>query len=121
MCSIWEAESAEQTELGNENKIFSTLTPDSPHHLSLVQECVSLEDKIRCKGTTHEVLDGNSVGVHGLSKSIVKKKCLRNAQNHQSTVAAAEIASSTSWLKLRDMALDHGPWGLPHCKHCFED
>ena len=40
---------------GNEsirNKIFSTLTPENPHHLSLVQEYVSLEDKIGCKDVT---------------------------------------------------------------------
>ena len=42
-------------------KIFSTLTPNSPRHLSLVQDCVSLEDKLGCHGITQEVLDGISV------------------------------------------------------------
>ena len=37
------------------------------------------------------------------------EKCLSDTQKHQSTAAAAEIASSTSWLKLWDMAMDYGP------------
>ena len=54
-------------------KIFSTLTPNSPRHLSLVRECLSLEDKIGCKGMTQGVLDGNSVAeVCGMSKSVLK-------------------------------------------------
>jgi hypothetical protein len=40
------------------------------------------------------------------------EKCLHDALDHQSTAAAAEIASSTSWLKLWDMALDHGTASL---------
>ena len=69
-------------------KIFSTLTPNSPRHLSLIQECVSLEDKLGCHGITQEVLDGNSVCGRGMTRLIVKtdwEKCLRDPQNHQST------------------------------------
>ena len=94
-------------------RIFYTLTPDSPRHLSLVRECLSLEDKIGCKGMTQGVLDGDSVAeVRGMSKSILKldwERCLCDARNRQSTAVAAEIASSISWLKLWDVALDYGP------------
>ena len=82
--------STESVSLGY--KIFSTLTPNSPRH-------VSLEDKLECHGITQEVLDGNSVCGRGMTRLIAKtdwEKCLRDAQNHQSTAVAAEIASSTS-------------------------
>ena len=104
--------------------IFSTLTPNSPRHLSLVQECVSLEDKLECHGIIQEVLDGNSVCGRGMTRLIVKTdwgKCLRDAQNHQSTALAAEIASSTSWLKLWDMALDHGHQGTVSLQALFRE
>ena len=95
-------------------------TRSFPHSLltvlasSLVQESVSLEDKLECHGITHEVLDDNSVCGRGMTRLIVKtgwEKCFRDAENHQSTAVAADIASSTSWLKLWDMALDHGHQG----------
>ena len=59
-------------------------------------------------------MDGNSVGVRGMTKLIAEtdwEKCLRDAKQHQSTSVAAEISSSTSWLKLWDMALDRGQLG----------
>ena len=49
------------------------------------------------------------------------EKCLREAQNHQSTALAAEIASSTSWLKLWDMALDHGHQGTVSLQALFRE
>ena len=45
-------------------------------------------------------------------------KCLRDAQ---STALAAEIASSTSWLKLWDMALDHGHQGTVSLQALFRE
>ena len=48
-------------------------------------------------------------------------KCLCDAQNHQSTALAAEIASSTSWLKLWDMALDHGHQGTVSLQALFRE
>ena len=56
------------------------------------------------RGVAQGVLDGNSVAeVRGMSKSSLKldwERCLCDTRNHQSTVVAAEIASSISWLKL---------------------
>ena len=40
--------------------------------------------------------------------------CITEASHHSSTVLASQIASNTSWLKLWDMALDHGPRGTNH-------
>ena len=37
--------------------------------------------------------------------------CITEANNHSSTAIAARIATNASWLKLWDMALDHGPHG----------
>ena len=93
------------------HKVFSVLPSDSPRDLHLVQECLSLEEKLDCHGITQEVLDGNLVGRCGMAKLVAEadwKKCLRDALDHRSSAAAAEIATSTSWLKLWDMALDHG-------------
>ena len=37
--------------------------------------------------------------------------CIIEANNYSSTAIAARIATNASWLKLWDMALDHGPHG----------
>ena len=49
------------------------------------------------------------------------KKCLRDALDHQSSAAAAEIATSTSRLKLWDMALDHGCNGTASLQAMFRE
>ena len=47
----------------------------------------------------------------GLILKIDWESCLSTASQHGSTAVAARISSSVSWLKLWDMALDHGPRG----------
>ena len=92
-------------------KVCSELTLNGPQCVFLVEECLSLEDKVGCNGVTQDVLDGNSLSTHGRTKLIVEmdwEKYLCDTQSHQSTHIVAEIASFTSWLKLLDMALDHG-------------
>ena len=95
-------------------KVYSELTINGPQRLCLVEECLSLEDKVGCNGVTQDILDGNSASARGWTKVIAEEdweKCLCDAQIHQSTHIVAKIASSTSWLKLWDMALDHGQQG----------
>ena len=74
---------------------------------------------------TQGVLDGNSVAeVRGMSKSSLKldwERCLCDARNHQSTAVAAEVASSISWLKLWDMALDYSPRGTASLQALFRE
>ena len=104
------------------HKVFSVLSSDSPRDLHLVQECLPLEEKLDCHGITQEVLDGNLVGRHGMAKLVAEadwKKCLHDALDHQSSAAAAEIATSTSRLKLWDMALDHGCNGTASLQAMF--
>ena len=50
-----------------------------------------------------------------------RKKYLHDALDHQSSAAAAEIATSTSWFKLWDMALDHGCNGTASLQAMFQE
>ena len=110
--------STESVSLGY--KIFSTLTPNCPRHsLSLSSKNVSLLKITRMSWHNTRGLRWyiyNSVCGHGIYDKVdceerLGEKCLRDAQNHQNTAVAAEIASSTSCIKLWDMALDHGHQG----------
>ena len=58
--------------------------------------------------------DSNSQDLRGIKKLVFEsdwKACLSEASQHQSTSLAAKIATHTTWLKLWDMALDHGTQG----------
>ena len=104
--------------------MYSELTINGPQHLCLVEECLSLKDKVGCIGGTQDVLDGNSASACGRTKLIAEKdweKCLCDAQIHQSTHIVAKIASSTSRLKLWDMALDHGQQGTVSLQTLFRE
>ena len=71
---------------------------------------------------TQEVQDGNSVVGRSMRNTIVDmecEKCLQDAQKHQSTMPAAEIAYSTSWLKLWDMGM--GPLGTASFQALFRE
>ena len=106
------------------HKVYTALTLNSPYHLSLVKECASLENKVGCNGMTQDVLDSNSVSARGRTKLIAEtdwERCLCDAKNHQSTRIVAEIASSTSWLKLWDMSLDHGQQGTLSLQAVFRE
>ena len=49
-----------------------------------------------------------------VKKHILKvdwETCVSTAGQRSSTIVAARISSSASWLKLWDVALDHGPQG----------
>ena len=54
-------------------KVYSELTINSPQHLRLIEECLSLEDKVGYNGVTQDVLDGNSASVCGRTKLIAEK------------------------------------------------
>ena len=73
---------------------------------------------------TQDIVDVNSGGVRGMTKLIAEtdwEKCLCDAKQLQSTSVAAESASSTSWLKLWDMALDHGQLGTLSLQTLFRE
>ena len=92
--------------MGSFRRTYGSSGTTSPRHHSLVQEC--------------GLVDGNSVCGRGMTRLIVKtdwEKCLCD---DQSTAMAAEIASSTSWLKLLDMALDHGHQGTVSLQALFQ-
>ena len=48
--------STESNSLGH--RVYSELVLNCPRHLSLINERLSLEDKIRCHGMTQDILDG---------------------------------------------------------------
>ena len=75
------------------------------------QECQSLEDKLGCPGATTTLLKAEA-SLKEVKRDILKvdwETCLSTASRHGSTAVAANISSSASWMKLWDMALDHGP------------
>ena len=94
-------------------RIYSKLSAIDPQSLRIVQECKSLEEKLKCRGVTQSMLklECNSREAKKLILKIDWESCLSTASQHGSTAVAARISSSVSWLKLWDMALDHGPRG----------
>ena len=92
------------------SQIFSSLPKES---LRLVQECRYLEEKLSCQGCTNSLLNSQS-SLREKECEILKTdwdSCIVKASNHCSMAIAAQIAVSVSWVKLWDMALDHGPRG----------
>ena len=72
-----------------------------------------MEHSLDCDGVTDTVLNSETTPKE-VKKHILKvdwETCVSTASQHSSTIVAARICSSTSWLKLWDMALDHGPQG----------
>ena len=60
-----------------------------------------------------ELLNNQST-LKDVKKQLLKKDwecCVVQASQHASTAVAAQVASSVSWVKLWDMALDYGPHG----------
>ena len=93
--------------------VFSSIAANDLQSLRLTQECRSLEDKLDCSGATDAVLHSKA-SLKELKKNILKvdwDTCVSTASQHNSTALAAKMSSSVSWLKLWDMALDHGPCG----------
>ena len=91
-------------------QIFSGLPQES---LKLVRECRYLEEKLSCQGCTDALLSSQS-SRREMKREILQTDwdvCITEANNHSSTTIAARIATNVSWLKLWDMALDHGPHG----------
>ena len=91
-------------------RMYTSLTIVDPSSLRLVQECLSLENKLDCHGATNLVLkaDNNSQGLRGIKKLILEsdwKARLSEASQHQSTSLAAKIATHTTWPKLQGTAL----------------
>ena len=93
--------------------VFSSIAANDLQSLRLIQECRSLEDKLDCCGATDAVLHSKA-SLKELKRNILKvdwDTCVSTASQHSSTALAAKVSSSVSWLKLWDMALDHGPRG----------
>ena len=70
--------------------IYSSLSITDPQSLRLIQECLSLEEKIGCHGVTDIVLDnnGDSGCIQGVKKLILEDDwdaCLRETSQRQST------------------------------------
>ena len=94
----------------SESAVLSCMVPPTASVARFSLCRVSTVTSVLLTGITQEVLDGNTVCGRCMTRLIVKTdwgRCLRDAQNHQNTSVAAEIAFSTSWLKLWDMVLDH--------------
>ena len=90
-------------------RFYTSLAASDRQSLRLIQECQSLENKLDCHGMT----DGDLEKSEDQQKLIMEadwKASLKEAAKHQSTAPAA-IANRTTWPKLWDMALDHGPRG----------
>ena len=99
------------------SQVFNCLAASDPHSISLVQECWFLEGKLECYGVTDQVLQ-QIASMRDIKKIVNTedwKLTLSNASQHQSTKLAAEIATDTSWLKIWDMSLDHGPHAGTAC------
>ena len=47
--------------------------------------------------------------------------CVTEASDHDSTAIAAQIAKNVSWMKIWDMALDHGPRGTECMKALYRE
>ena len=93
--------------------IFSKLAAKDPQSLRIIQECQYLEDRVECQGATDNILNSET-SLKEVKNRILKvdwENCITEASQHSSTALAASISSSTSWLKLWDMALDYGPRG----------
>ena len=98
-------------------RIFSSLT-NHGHTLKLVKECRSLEGKLKSHGHTDALLNGQST-LKDIKRHLFEQdweSSVTEASHHDSTAVAAAISSSVSWLKLWDMALDHGP----HATHSLQ-
>ena len=85
--------------------VYTSLAVANPQSLRLIQECLSLENKLDCHGVTDLVLkaDNNPQGLQGIKKLILDtdwKICLSEASRHQSTSLDAKIATHTTWPKL---------------------
>ena len=68
---------------------------------------------MECHGATDNILNSET-SLKEVKNRILKvdwENCITEASQHSSTALAASISSSTSWLKLWDMALDYGPCG----------
>ena len=102
------------------SQIFSSVPQGS---LSLVQECRQLEERLSCKGCTNSLLNSQS-SLKEKKKDILRTdwdSCIMKASDHCSTTIAAQIARNVSWVKLWDMALDHGPRGTEHLQALYQE
>ena len=126
------------------HQFFLSITASSSQPLQLIQTCHSLESKLNCSGLTNKVVssDLSDFGsLRGIKEHILKQdhlKTLAEASSHRSTSLAAKVASEVNWLKLWDLALDHGiqgtsalqalyrtlttpSFGPSSCPHCTEN
>ena len=81
--------------------------------LQLLEGCVFLESYLGLEGLTGKV-ESLEIGCRGVRRVICNRdrdELQSEALKHKSTILASKVATSTSWLKLWDVALDLGPSG----------
>ena len=81
--------------------------------IQLLDGCSFLEELIGVEGCLQRIKEGSSSS-REIRKELVEldfSSLLKESKTHSSTSVAAEIAESTSWLKIWDLALDYGPRG----------
>ena len=96
--------------------MYASLVVPNPQSLRLIQNCLSLENKLNCQSVTDIVwkADNNPQGLWSTKKLILDtdwKACPSEETWHLRKSLAAKIATHTTWPKLWDMALDHGTQG----------
>jgi hypothetical protein len=99
------------------HRFYLSITATSSQPLQLIESCKSLESRFNCTGLTSQVIssDFSDFGSFTAMKKHVMdqdhSKTIAEASAHGSTSVAARIASEVSWLRLWDLALDHGQQG----------
>ena len=95
--------------------MYTSLVVANPQSLRLIQECLSLENKLDCHSVTNLVLKANNnpQGLRGIKKLILDTVSVKQVDTRARSYAslATKIATHTTWPKLWDMALDHGAQG----------
>ena len=79
--------------------------------MQLLDGCSFLEELLGVEGCLQRIKEGSSSS-REIKKELIDldfSSLLEESKTHSSTSVAAEIAESTSWLKIWDLALDYGP------------
>ena len=96
------------------HRTYISLTQSTTERsIKLIEGCSFLEAHLLLEGFVARVKDGSS-SIRELKKELLNIdsiNLLEECKIHHSTYLAAKIATSTSWLKIWDLALDLGPRG----------
>ena len=89
--------------------------------MQLLDGCSFLEELLGVEGCLQRIKEGSSSS-REIKKELIDldfSSLLEESKTHSSTSVAAEIAESTSWLKIWDLALDYGPRGTSAIQALF--